>query len=108
MYMGRITGKSRQCKWGEVPESRGGQYSKTDFRSLRKITVEGRSCLLIECSLHTGRTHQIRVHLASRGLPILGDTLYGGTPAKRLYLHSEKLTFSLNNKQYYVESSIKI
>lgn len=108
MYMGRITGKSRQGKWGEVPECRGGQYSKTDFRSLRKITVEGRPCLLIECSLHTGRTHQIRVHLASRGLPILGDTLYGGTPAKRLYLHSEKLTFSLNNKQYYVESSIKI
>ena len=88
MYMGRITGKSRQGKWGEVPECRGGQYSKTDFRVLKKITVEGRPCLLIECSIHTGRTHQIRVHLASRGLPILGDTLYGGTPAKRLYLHS--------------------
>ena len=108
LYMNRITGKSQQGKWGEVPESRGGQYSRTDFRVLRKITVEGRPCLLIECTLQTGRTHQIRVHLASCGLPILGDTLYGGHPAKRLYLHSEKLAFSLKNVQYCVESSIKI
>lgn len=104
MIMGRVTGKSQQGKWGEVPESRGGQYSKTDFQVLKKITVEGRSCLLIECSLHTGRTHQIRVHLASRGLPILGDELYGGHPAKRLYLHASHLAFTINSKSYDVTS----
>ena len=103
MYMNRITGKSQQGKWGEVPESRGGQYSKTDFRVLKKITVEGRPCLLIECSLYTGRTHQIRVHLASRGLPILGDELYGGHPAKRLYLHASHLAFELTGTHYDVE-----
>ena len=106
MFMGRITGKSQQGKWGKVPESRGGQYSRTDFRVLEKITVEGRACLLLECTLYTGRTHQIRVHLASRNLPILGDTLYGGKPAKRLYLHAARLAFTLNNRSYDVRSPI--
>ena len=104
LYMGRITGKSQQGKWGELPQSRGGQYSKTDFRVLRQLTLEGHPCLLLECSLHTGRTHQIRVHLASRGLPILGDSLYGGKPAKRLYLHASHLSFELNNTSYDVSS----
>ena len=103
MYMNRITGKSQQGKWGQVSESRGGQYSKTDFQVLKKITVEGRPCLLIECSLYTGRTHQIRVHRASRGLPILGDELYGGHPAKRLYLHASHLAFDLNDTHYDVK-----
>ena len=102
LYMNRVTGKSQQGKWGEVPEARGGQYSKTDFRVLKKINVEGRPCLLIECSLYTGRTHQIRVHLASRSLPILGDELYGGKSAKRLYLHSAHLAFDLNGAHYDV------
>ncbi len=105
MFMGRLTGKSQQGKWGQLPESRGGQYSKTDFRVLKRITVEGRPCLLIECTLYTGRTHQIRVHLASRGLPILGDQLYGGSSASRLYLHAARLAFSLEGKTYDVTSS---
>ncbi len=41
----------------------------------------------------TGRTHQIRVHAASRGFPILGDVEYGGEPAGRLWLHAERLVF---------------
>ena len=105
MFMGRVTGKSQQGKWGQLAESRGGQYSKTDFRVLKKLSVEGHSCLLIECSLHTGRTHQIRVHLASRGLPILGDELYGGHPAKRMYLHAAHLAFTLNGKKYDVKAA---
>lgn len=105
MFMGRVTSKSQQGKWGQLAESHGGQYSKTDFRVLKKLSVEGHSCLLIECSLHTGRTHQIRVHLASRGLPILGDELYGGHPAKRLYLHAAHLAFTLNGKKYDVKAA---
>ena len=42
----------------------------------------------------TGRTHQIRAHLAAIGHPIVGDTLYGGEPAERIMLHCEKLTFT--------------
>jgi 23S rRNA pseudouridine1911/1915/1917 synthase len=104
MFMGRTSGKSQQGKWGELPESRGGQYSKTDFRVSGHLKVEGRPCLLIECTLYTGRTHQIRVHLAGRGLPIFGDTLYGGAAASRLYLHAAHLSFTLNGIAYDVKS----
>ncbi len=39
----------------------------------------------------TGRTHQIRVHAAENGFPILGDVLYGGTPAPRVFLHAAQI-----------------
>lgn len=104
MYMGRLTGKSQQGKWGELSQTRGGQFSHTDFKVIHFQKIEGRNCLVLECSLHTGRTHQIRVHLASCGLPILGDTLYGGSPANRLYLHSARLAFELENAHYDVSA----
>jgi 23S rRNA (cytosine1962-C5)-methyltransferase len=47
---------------------------------------------VIEARPLTGRTHQIRVHAAQAGFPILGDTLYGGTPAPRVCLHAAELT----------------
>ena len=96
MYMARVSSKSQAAKWGQVPESaKDAQCSRTDFKVLRPITIENKKCLLLECTLYTGRTHQIRVHLASKGLPILGDTLYGGPTASRIYLHSCELTCDL-------------
>jgi 23S rRNA (cytosine1962-C5)-methyltransferase len=46
---------------------------------------------LVEAEPVTGRTHQIRVHAADKGFPILGDTLYGGTTASRIYLHASEI-----------------
>jgi len=91
MFMGRVSGKSQAGKWGQTPESKGGQYSKTDFEIIGEGKFEGKDCYIVECNLFTGRTHQIRVHLSSVGLPLLGDELYGGQPAKRIYLHASQL-----------------
>lgn len=46
---------------------------------------------LVELKLETGRTHQIRVHLSFLGFPIVGDSLYGGADADRVFLHAKKL-----------------
>jgi len=42
----------------------------------------------------TGRTHQIRVHLASIGHPVAGDKLYGAPTAERIFLHAWRIVFT--------------
>jgi 23S rRNA pseudouridine1911/1915/1917 synthase len=49
---------------------------------------------LLEVRIKTGRTHQIRVHLASLGHPVAGDRLYGAPPAERLFLHAWRIAFT--------------
>lgn len=50
----------------------------------------------LEVKIGTGRTHQIRVHMASIGHPVAGDTLYGATPTDRgrFFLHAWKIRFT--------------
>ena len=48
---------------------------------------------LIRCRLHTGRTHQVRIHLAHISAPVVGDTVYGKHPSSRLALHADTLGF---------------
>jgi 23S rRNA pseudouridine1911/1915/1917 synthase len=64
-----------------------GRAARTDFRVLRRL--EGTSLLLAHP--RTGRTHQLRVHLRYIGHPVLGDTIYGSTPAARLLLHAWRI-----------------
>ncbi|GLH71846.1 putative RNA pseudouridine synthase [Geothrix limicola] len=66
--------------------------ARTDFRP---ATAEETAGLVpghwVVARIHTGRTHQIRVHLAHLGRPILGDALYGGAPSDRIWLHAWRL-----------------
>jgi 23S rRNA pseudouridine1911/1915/1917 synthase len=55
---------------------------------------------LVELQPQTGRTHQLRVHLAQLGHPILGDVLYGGSLADRTYLHALSLEITLPNQEH--------
>jgi 23S rRNA pseudouridine1911/1915/1917 synthase len=54
---------------------------------------------LVELKPETGRTHQLRVHLAHFGHPIVGDTLYNGESAERLYLHAHQLELTLPSRE---------
>jgi 23S rRNA pseudouridine1911/1915/1917 synthase len=71
---------------------RGGKPALTHYRVRERFPAHA----LLECDLETGRTHQIRVHLASIGHPLEGDPVYGGRGARRLprqALHAWKLAF---------------
>jgi 23S rRNA pseudouridine1911/1915/1917 synthase len=73
--------------------------AKTDFRKLLLIAQDERlgPASAVECRLHSGRTHQIRVHAAHHSLPLLGDQLYGGPSwpgLERQALHAWRLAFN--------------
>lgn len=65
-----------------------------------KVLEQGERYALIELRPETGRTHQLRVHLAHIGHPIAGDPLYGkGKYGDRLFLHAQKLEITLPNRE---------
>lgn len=80
---------------------REGRAARTDWRVL--LRLDGFS--LAEANLHTGRTHQIRVHFSALGCPVVGDTLYGAPRQERVgsavlpelarnFLHAARIAFS--------------
>lgn len=73
---------------------RNGKEAISEYEVLRSGLLDGRRIALVKVRILTGRTHQIRVHMASLGCPVLGDALYGGArsiPAPRQMLHAWKL-----------------
>ena len=72
-----------------LSEAEGGRAATTAYRVLE--TAEHSALLQLEPK--TGRAHQLRVHLASIGHPLLGDALHGGAAHERLCLHSARLAF---------------
>jgi 23S rRNA pseudouridine1911/1915/1917 synthase len=80
---------------------REGREARTDWKA--RLRVDGFT--LIEANLHTGRTHQIRVHFSALGCPVVGDTLYGAPRQERIgaallstlgrnFLHSARISFA--------------
>ncbi len=72
-----------------------GKEAQTTYRVVRSDATHA----LLELKPRTGRTHQLRVHLAHLGHPIVGDTLYGGQPNERLMLHAASLELTLPSRE---------
>ena len=72
-----------------------GSKSITHYKVLKEITIDNKKYSVVSCTLETGRTHQIRVHMQYIGHEILGDTLYGSssTLINRQALHAHKISF---------------
>ena len=96
-------------RYASLPTGAGGDPAETRFTAVRGTLLSpkadgacadqklgGKSVPVTEIAAEplTGRTHQIRVHAAASGFPILGDRLYGGTPAARVFLHAAEITFN--------------
>lgn len=103
IYYALVTGEMKQ-KSGKIMEpigrdrhhptkrrvSKTGQSAVTYYRILKQYPKQ--NLTLVQCTLETGRTHQIRVHLSYIGHPIAGDVLYGGQKLfNRQALHARKL-----------------
>ena len=95
-----LTEDKRNAVVYSSPVDDGGDIAITNYKVLRTAKgdgLEAKGYSLVELHLETGRTNQIRVHLASKGCPVVGDRKYGhgneSSPIDRLCLHAKVLEF---------------
>ncbi|WP_074704540.1 23S rRNA pseudouridine(1911/1915/1917) synthase RluD [Nitrosospira multiformis] len=120
-YLALVWGSVSSHGWVDAPIGRhpiqrtrmavvaSGKEARTRYEVLEQFT----DCTLLRCSLETGRTHQIRVHMQSLGHPLVGDPLYGGKakkgssatmqlatfPRQALHAHRLELTHPQNDQR---------
>ena len=82
----RAIGQNRHDKNKRILSAKG-QKAVTHVEIIKKFTDK----TLVKCTLDTGRTHQIRVHLSSLNHPIIGDALYDQKTQERMMLHADKI-----------------
>lgn len=90
----------------------------THYKVVETLQYEWKTLSLLEVTLETGRTHQIRVHMANIGHPILGDKTYGIEYEndwaqkhfwlERQFLHAWKLAFEMDGEKYEFEGPLKV
>lgn len=80
--------QTHRHKMNVVEEEGRGRFAHTDWEVMERY---GNFFSLLRCQIHTGRTHQIRVHLSWMRLPILGDRTYGYRADERLTIASERV-----------------
>lgn len=88
IYRDKI-GRDRHDRRKRIVDTKKGQTAHTRLTLLKEYPAAS----LVDCELKTGRTHQIRVHLAHHGHAIIGDPLYHLKKGQRLMLHAHELVF---------------
>jgi 23S rRNA pseudouridine1911/1915/1917 synthase len=83
-----------------------GKALPTHTRIISVLPTSRHGVLDLEIEIETGVMHQIRCHLASLGWPILGDPLYQGAPAQRLFLHAWKIRIKLPSGALEIEAPL--
>lgn len=73
-----LIGRHPVCRQKMAIVERNGKLAITRYHVIATALIENIPLALLEVNIDTGRTHQIRVHLASRSIPVLGDEIYGG------------------------------
>lgn len=87
-------------------ERKGAKLASLDYEVKNTVQIDEKTFSLLRITLNTGRFHQIRAQLSSRGMPIYGDGKYGSREkAPNFALWASKITFTYKGKRYEFESA---